>query len=164
VPGARAWHDGAVRRLVVPVLALLFACSSQTSATTAGCSFPSTATFGHRTQLHVSIASDDASRERGLMGVTQLGANDGMAFTWDAPQDATFWMKDTLIPLSIAFVDADGKVITLREMTPCTADPCLTYAADGPYTTALEANANWFTDHHVKVGDTMTLTSAGCPS
>ena len=155
---------GAVRRLALLVLALAFACTSQTTETAAGCPFPSTASFSQRTQLHVDIAIDDASRERGLMGVTDLGRDDGMAFVWTSPTDATFWMKDTLIPLSIAFVGQDGRVITIREMTPCTADPCETYVADAPYTTALEANANWFEDHHVEAGDPMTLTSAGCPS
>jgi uncharacterized membrane protein (UPF0127 family) len=146
------------------ILALAFACTSQTTQTTPRCPFPSTASFSPRTQLHVDIASDDATRERGLMGVTDLGSDDGMAFVWDSPTDATFWMKDTLIPLSIAFVGQDGRVISIREMTPCTADPCETYGADAPYTTALEANANWFEDHHVEVSDPMTLSSAGCTS
>jgi len=152
----------AVRRLALLVLALAFACTSQTTETTAGCPFPSTASFSQRTELQVDIASDDASRERGLMGVTDLGRDDGMAFVWTSPTDATFWMKDTLIPLSIAFVGPDGRVITIREMTPCTADPCTTYAADAPYTMAIEANANWFEDHDVSVGDTATYQPELC--
>lgn len=155
---------GDVRKHAFLLLLMAAACTSQTTQSVMNCGFPSTATFSPGTELHVAIASDDASRERGLMGVTDLGPDDGMAFTWDTPQDATFWMKDTLIPLSIAFVGQDGTVITVKEMTPCAADPCQTYAADGPYTTALEANANWFEDHHVGVGDPMTLTAAGCPS
>ena len=96
------------------------------------------------------------------MGVTDLPENHGMAFMWTSPTDATFWMKDTLIPLSIAFVGQDGKVITILEMTPCTADPCTTYAADAPYTMAIEADANWFEDHGVAVGDEATYMPELC--
>jgi len=96
------------------------------------------------------------------MGVTDLPENHGMAFRWDAPTDATFWMKDTLIPLSIAFVGEDGKVIAVRDMAPCTADPCTTYGADGPYTMAIEANANWFADHGIAVGDPVTFLGQIC--
>lgn len=110
----------------------------------------------------MQVAADDASREKGLMGVTDMPENHGMAFRWDAPTDATFWMKDTLIPLSIAFVDQDGRVVTIKEMTPCTADPCTTYAADAPFTMAIEANANWFEDHDVTVGDPATFQGQMC--
>ena len=96
------------------------------------------------------------------MGVTDLPENHGMAFRWDAPTEATFWMKDTLIPLSIAFVGEDGTVIAVREMAPCTADPCTTYGADGPYTMAIEANANWFEDHGIAVGDRVTFLGQIC--
>jgi uncharacterized protein len=161
---------GDVRKHALLLLLVATACASTTSEMATGCPFQSQAVF-HRaalsmpeTQLNVSVASDDASRERGLMGVTDLGKNDGMAFTWTSPTDTTFWMKDTLIPLSIAFIDAQDRVITISEMTPCTADPCDTYAASGSYTTAIEANANWFEDHHVDVGDQMTLSVTPCPS
>jgi uncharacterized protein len=137
------------------------ACGSGT--TPVGCPLhEATASFSKEAELDVQVADDDASRERGLMGVTTLPENHGMAFVWDTPTDATFWMKDTLIPLSIAFVGADGLVTTITEMTPCTADPCETYGADAPYTTALEANANWFSDHHVAVGDRMTYSPVLC--
>ena len=154
------------------LLLLAAACATaQTTQSVSGCTSNDQAVFykgavGQKplTQLNVTVASDDASRERGLMGVTDLGKNDGMAFAWTSATDATFWMKDTLIPLSIAFVDASGQVITIKEMTPCTADPCETYAADGTYTTALEANAHWFEDQHVEVGDRMNLSVSPCPS
>jgi uncharacterized membrane protein (UPF0127 family) len=152
----------AVRRLGLLVLLLAVACASG-SGTPAGCPIhEATATFSKQAQLDVQVAGDDASREQGLMGVTTLPENHGMAFVWDTPTDATFWMKDTLIPLSIAFVGQDGRVVAIREMTPCAADPCETYGADAPYTTALEANANWFDDHHVAVGDNMTYSPVLC--
>jgi len=123
---------------------------------------PWNATFGRHGTLQVAIADTDAERQQGLMGVTRLPDNHGMAFVWDAPTDGSFWMKDTLIPLSIAFVGSDGKIVTLQDMTPCTEDPCPTYAATSPYVTAYEANAGWFDAHNIEVGDEVGLTQQAC--
>jgi uncharacterized membrane protein (UPF0127 family) len=154
---------GAVRTLKFLVLLLAVACSDGPVASPASCPQDHAyVVFSKDAQLHVQVAADDASREHGLMGVTELPEDGGMAFTWTSPTDTTFWMKDTLIPLSIAFVDQAGKVITISEMTPCTADPCTTYAADAPYTMAVEANANWFEDHGVAVGDEATYQPELC--
>jgi uncharacterized membrane protein (UPF0127 family) len=86
-----------------------------------------------------------------------LPADAGMAFVWDRPVDVDFWMKDTLIPLQIAFWDESGRVVGLFEMEPCTADPCATYGPDDRVVGAAEANAGWFTEHGVRVGDTVEL-------
>jgi uncharacterized membrane protein (UPF0127 family) len=145
------------------VLFALPACSGSSSATPdAGSSFPPTAEVvvradaGERS-LSVRVADSEAERERGLMGVGDLPADDGMAFVFDGPVTSTFWMKDTQIPLSIAFVGEDGHILTITEMTPCRTDPCPTYAADGPYTLAVEANAGWFGANGVGVGDEALL-------
>jgi uncharacterized membrane protein (UPF0127 family) len=103
--------------------------------------------------LHVRVANTDPERMQGLMGVTSLPADQGMAFVFDQPTTVEFWMKDTLVPLSIAFVDANGAIVTISEMAPCTAEPCATYPAAAPYVLAIEANAHWFADHGVVVGD-----------
>jgi uncharacterized membrane protein (UPF0127 family) len=96
------------------------------------------------------------------MGVESLGANEGMVFLFDEPTAGSFWMKDTLIPLSIAFVDERGRVLGIEEMTPCTGDPCPTWDAGGAeYSMAIEANAGWFAEHGVTVGDTVELRSIG---
>ena len=159
--------DGHVwrRRLAPVALILAIACSTDSSTfrTVSGpVSPPSTVAFAHKGALHVDVAADDAARARGLMGVSDLPANQGMAFVWNAPTDASFWMKDTLIPLSIAFVDASRHVVTIHEMTPCTADPCDTYEASTPYVMAVEANAGWFDEHGIEVGDGAVLREAGC--
>jgi len=91
------------------------------------------------------------------MGVTTLAPDSGMAFVWPAPTSSSFWMKDTLIPLSIAFWDTAGKVVAIDEMTPCTADPCETYGAPVAYVGAVEANKGWFAAHGVRVGDAVEL-------
>ncbi len=94
------------------------------------------------------------------MGVKELGPDTGMAFLLDAPSDTSFWMKNTLIPLSVAFWDDDGRVLDILEMTPCTTDSCPTYTPRAPYTTALEMNAGWFRRHGVQIGDPVELDIA----
>ncbi len=111
--------------------------------------------------LTVRIADSDEERQHGLMGVRDLPANDGMAFVYDAPSSETFWMKDTPLPLAIAFVGADGHILAIREMTPCAAEPCATYASPGPYMWAVEANSGWFSANGALVGDEAVLLEGG---
>jgi uncharacterized protein len=154
---------GAVRHPWSLLLLLIVACGGAVPGSPASCpGDQGTVSFSKHARLDVQIADDDAERDRGLMGVTSLPQNDGMAFRWDEPTDATFWMKDTLIPLSIAFVGQDGRVLAIREMTPCTADPCTTYGVDGPYTMAIEANADWFEDHGITADDPVSFTGQLC--
>jgi uncharacterized protein len=112
-------------------------------------------------RLNVGVADTDPERERGLMGVTQLPPDQGMAFVFPEPTRATFWMKDTTIPLSIAFVNAESRVVTIEEMEPCHKDPCPTYASSTPYTMAVEANAGWFDRMGVALGDRAALEPIG---
>ena len=107
--------------------------------------------------LHVEIADQPAERRRGLMGVEDLPDDEGMAFVFDEPVSSGFWMKDTLIPLSIAFVGEHGRVIGVRDMDPCEMDPCPTYGIDEPYVLAIEANLGWFADHGIGRGDRAQL-------
>jgi uncharacterized membrane protein (UPF0127 family) len=113
---------------------------------------------GGPVRLSVEVADTSAERERGLMGRTSLRPDDGMVFLFDEPTDARFWMKDTLMPLSIAFWDDAGTIVGIRDMDPCAADPCLTYASPAPYVGALEVNQGFFRDHEVTVGDTIELS------
>ena len=106
--------------------------------------------------LTAEIASTAAARSQGLMGRTSLVANGGMLFAYAAdqsPQLVGFWMKDTPIDLSIAFLDANQKVINTDEMLKNTLD---THVAKGNFRYAIEANAGWFTAHSITAG-----TSAG---
>ena len=120
-----------------------------------------TTSSGGSARLDVRMADSDAERARGLMGVEHLGQHEGMAFVFDEPTTGSFWMKDTLIPLSIAFVDGSGTIVTVREMEPCTSDPCPTYGADAPYVLAVEANAGFFDRTGIGVGDRAELEEAG---
>ena len=103
--------------------------------------------------LSVEVADTPAERRHGLMGVEELAADEGMAFVFGDPVTSGFWMKDTAIPLSIAFVDVNDRIVGVREMEPCRADPCPTYAVGRPYVLAIEANAGWFGEHGIGAGD-----------
>ena len=122
---------------------------------------PSTVTFeGSDAALYVDVAETAQEHRRGLMGVDSLPEDEGMAFVFDEPSDTTFWMKDTLIPLSIAFVDDTGRVIAVRDMEPCETDPCPTYGIDRPFVLAIEANLGWFDRAGIEVGDRAELRTS----
>jgi uncharacterized membrane protein (UPF0127 family) len=103
--------------------------------------------------VRLEVAADPDARARGLMGRTEVPPGGGMVFLYPVDVRESFWMKDTLVPLSIAFVAADGRVVNVAEMTPCTADPCPTYAPAGPYRYAVELAAGEFPAAGVGAGD-----------
>lgn len=104
----------------------------------------------------VYVADTDALRARGLMGRESLPEGTGMVFVYTDDRTGSFWMRDTLIPLSIAFADASGEIIDIQDMEPCTALPCPRHAPAGPYRTALEVPQGWFTAQGVEPGWRLT--------
>ena len=116
---------------------------------------------GETAELAVRVAGDADSRRRGLMGVRQLPEDTGMLFTWDGGErEGGFWMRDTLIPLDIAFVGTDQQIEAVLTMAPCTSDPCPTYDPGIPYVAAVEVPAGWFDANGVEVGDELTWVRA----
>ena len=99
---------------------------------------------GSPVTVRLEVAADPATRARGLMEREQVPPGTGMVFLYPADVAESFWMKNTLVPLSIAFVAADGRVVSVAEMTPCKADPCPSYAPAGPYRYAVELAAGSF--------------------
>jgi len=114
------------------------------------------------TTLRVAVARTDAERARGLMGQRRLAPDSGMLFAFPQPTEASFWMKDTLIPLSIAFVDGRGRIVAMRDMTPCRHDPCRLYRSSRPYLGAIEANRGYFRRHGIRIGDLVRPRVLGC--
>jgi uncharacterized membrane protein (UPF0127 family) len=108
--------------------------------------------------LDVEIAAEGRARNIGLMGRSRLAADAGMVFLFDGPRTGGFWMKDTLIPLSIAFWDQSGRIVRILHMTPCRADPCRSYFPGVTYVGAVETNRGWFAAHGVQRGDRVTLS------
>jgi uncharacterized membrane protein (UPF0127 family) len=103
--------------------------------------------------ITAEIAETLPARTKGLMMRDSVGANAGMLFVYDDDQIREFWMKDTRIPLSIAFLDRDGKILRIADMKPF--DESRTSSLY-PARYALEANVGWFDSHHVKKGDVVT--------
>ena len=89
----------------------------------------------------VEIANNDASREQGLMFRAFMPPDRGMLFEFDRNEPVSFWMKNTVIPLSVAFIDAKGQIVSIHEMLPHTDNP---HCAASPARYALEMNAGWF--------------------
>lgn len=108
-------------------------------------------------QLEVQIADTSDERAKGLSGVRELEENTGMAFLLELPTRNGFWMKDTLIPLDIAFWDADYEIIDILQMEPCKADPCPTYTPRADYLGAVEVNRGTLNSHGIQIGDLVRL-------
>jgi uncharacterized membrane protein (UPF0127 family) len=108
--------------------------------------------------LHAQLADTQQRRLQGLMGRRSLPADAGMVFLFFSPTHAPFYMKDTTIPLSIAFFDASGKIIEIDNMDPCRSAPCPLYRPPDPYRGALEVNQGAFARWHVTVGDRVIVS------
>ena len=99
--------------------------------------------------IRAEVASDFASRAQGLMYRKQLPSNAGMLFIFEQPGEQCMWMKNTLIPLSVAFMDDEGRIINIEDMAPQTLD---SHCARRPARYALEMNGGWFAARGIKPG------------
>ena len=113
---------------------------------------PKTTVTVGRAHVRVELALTDAARERGLMFRRSLGTRAGMLFVFATPVEAAFWMKNTRIPLSVAFLDAGGRILAIRRMAPCPREPCPVYGSPAPYRLALEVNAGAFARWKARTG------------
>jgi uncharacterized membrane protein (UPF0127 family) len=104
-------------------------------------------------QVRVRIAATPEERRHGLMEVEHLPDGVGMLFVYDADTTSGFWMKDTLVPLDIAWASAEGEIVAVATMEPCAGDPCPTYSPGHPYRYALEVPAGFLERAGVTVGD-----------
>ena len=111
-----------------------------------------------RIVLDVEVARTPEQRARGLMFRRSLAPRAGMVFIFERDVSGAFWMKDTLIPLSIAFYDRRGRILRIMVMQPCRAEPCPLYDPRVAYRGALEVNKGSFGRWGVTRGDTIRLT------
>jgi uncharacterized membrane protein (UPF0127 family) len=95
------------------------------------------------------VAADDGARQQGLMFREKMGANAGMVFVFDQPATQCMWMKNTLLPLSVAFIDAEGRIVNIEDMQPQTLE---SHCSTKPVKYALEMNLGWFKQKHIKPG------------
>ena len=99
--------------------------------------------------IHAEVAADMGSRMQGLMHRKSMAANAGMLFIFDEAGAQCMWMKNTLIPLSVAFIDDAGAIINIADMQPQTED---SHCASRPARYALEMNRGWFAARGIKPG------------
>ena len=100
--------------------------------------------------LKAQVAATDETRQTGLMHRTNMPPNEGMLFVFPQLGYHAMWMRNTLIPLSVAYLDDAGKIVSIHEMEALNET---SHQAKGPARFALEMNAKWFSKHDVKVGD-----------
>lgn len=103
--------------------------------------------------LKVEVVANDNDRARGLMFREKLGRDDGMLFVFPEIAYHSMWMKNTLIPLSVAFIDKDGVILNILDMEPHSLD---SHMSAGPALYAIETNVGWFKGKGVKPGDKVT--------
>ena len=99
--------------------------------------------------IQAEVAQTPEERTIGLMFRKTMGANDGMLFAFDEAAPQCFWMKNTLLPLSAAFVSDDGVVVNIEEMKPQTLD---SHCSAKPVRFVLEMNQGWFAKRGIKSG------------
>jgi uncharacterized membrane protein (UPF0127 family) len=114
------------------------------------------ASGGEKVEVRVEVADNVFERARGLMYRTALGVNRGMLFVYPQEQRLSFWMKNTLIPLSIAYIDSKRRIVDIQDMKPLDDEPPSYVSAD-PAQYALEVNRGFFEEWGVKVGDRVEL-------
>ena len=142
----------AQRRVAATVLALALGCGSRGPAVVV-----ETAQHGPA-RVQVELARTPAEQERGLMYRTSMATDQGMLFLFPDDTDRAFWMKNTLIPLDMIFIDSDGRVAGIRERTtPLSETPI---SVGKPSKWVLEVNGGWSRAHGVAAGDRVGLEGA----
>lgn len=106
-------------------------------------------------KLTVELAVSNAEQSRGLMYRKEMPDDHGMLFVYRSPQPVAYWMKNTFIPLSIAFIDSQKRIINMADMAP--NNETRTYPSNGPIKYVLEVNQGWFAKNGVREGDVVSF-------
>ena len=135
------------RRMAAVVLTALlaFAAEAQTGPQT----LPSIRLNAGIHNIDAQVAQTPDQRSTGLMFRTSMGANEGMLFAFEQAGQQCFWMKNTLLPLSVAFVADDGSIVNIDEMKPQTLD---SHCSTKPVRFVLEMNQGWFAKRGIRPG------------
>ena len=99
--------------------------------------------------IKAELAASDPARQQGLMFRQSMGPNEGMVFVFEEPAKICMWMKNTYLPLSVAFLDAEGRIINIEDMQPHTTQ---SHCAAKPARYALEMNQGWFKKKNIPPG------------
>jgi uncharacterized protein len=141
------------RALLIAVALCWAACGNGTPPTVPGAQLPVDwlTVGGHR--ITVELARRPDEQRRGLMFRTSLPPDHGMLFFSSVDEVQTFWMRNTKIPLTIAYADASGRIVRIADLEPLDERPVTSIA---PARYALEMNRGWFAAHGVVAGDRIT--------
>ena len=101
-------------------------------------------------EIRAEVAVTEQERRQGLMFRDKLAENSGMLFLYPRPEVSAMWMKNTKIALSVAFIDAHGRILNIAEMEPFSEEA---HASSGAAAYALEMNGGWFRKLGIKPGD-----------
>lgn len=99
--------------------------------------------------IHAEVAQSPEQRATGLMNRPTMAASDGMLFVFEEASEQCFWMKNTLLPLSIAFIADDGSIVNIADMKP---QALASHCSAKPVRYALEMNQGWFAKRGIKAG------------
>jgi uncharacterized membrane protein (UPF0127 family) len=135
-------------RLAV-LLALACAALSNVSAQDAQLDLPRTRLSAGMYQIDAQVAAMPRQREIGLMNRKEMPQAEGMLFVFEQPATQCFWMKNTLLPLTAAFVADDGRIVNLVDMQPRTLD---SHCSKEPVRYVLEMNQGWFERKNIRSG------------
>jgi hypothetical protein len=138
-------------RFLGAALFLAAACAFVAPATARAASPLPTVTLtikGHK--LTAEVAANPEVRATGLMHRFSLRPDSGMLFVFERSEPQAFWMKNTFIPLSIAFIDAEGRIVNIEDMAPQTEN---SHRSRGPVLYALEMRKGWFAERGIRAGD-----------
>ena len=142
-----------MKQLWIAVLSGLIILSCTYSGWSCPFELPTTRTTDKGHDLTIELATTPEARSCGLSRRASLPSNRGMLFVYAEPDILTFWMKNTHIPLSIAFIDADRRIVSIQKMIPLqiTVD----HISPVPTRYALEVNQGWFEENGVQTGDVL---------
>jgi uncharacterized membrane protein (UPF0127 family) len=149
-----------MKRLVfiLLILVLFSGCVGQGSTEYEGSYVIVTNSLGDEIIVKVEIADDNEERMQGLMHRESLDEDAGMWFVFEDEDFRSFWMKNTLIPLDIIYIDSDFTIVDIKEdVQPCEAEPCPTYPSGGTAMYVLEVNAGFSEANKIAVGDKAEL-------
>ena len=108
--------------------------------------------------FNLEIAQTPEQRAKGLMYSSSLNKNSGMLFIYPKEQTSSFWMKNTLIPLDMIWINKDKEIVHIQHNAlPCTQDPCQTYPSNKKALYVLEINANLSKQYNFNIGDKVQL-------
>lgn len=133
--------------LVTSTTALLLLAAGAAGAQQAA--FPVTKLSAGMHLIKAEVAATDPHRQQGLMYREKMASNDGMVFVFTQPATQCMWMKNTLLPLSVAFIDDQGKIVNIEDMKPQTLE---SHCSTKPVRYALEMNLGWFKQKNIKPG------------